>query len=101
MPARLSVLVLVALLLLGCGGSGRRLEVGVVEDAAKNGHPVSEMQRTAGSGFRAVVLSSVWTRGLTVPAPGERDALLAAATAARAAGVEPILAVYQLSSQTP
>ena len=101
MPARLSALVLVALLLLGCGGSRRQLEVGVVEDAAKNGHTATEMQRTSDSGFRAVVLSSLWTRGQTVPAPGERDALLAAATAARAAGVEPIIAVYQLSSQTP
>ena len=99
--ARLSALVLVALVLLGCGGSRRRLEVGVVEDAAKSGHPVTEMQRVADSGFRAVVLSSLWTRGQTVPAADERDALRAAATAARAAGVEPIIAVYQLSSQTP
>ncbi len=101
MPARLSALALVCLLLLGCGGSRGRLEVGVVEDAAKNGHPALEMQRAAGSGFRAVVLSSLWTRGRLVPAAADQDALLAAATAAKAAGVEPIVAVYQLSSQTP
>lgn len=100
-PARLSVLVLVALLLSGCGGSKRRLEVGVVEDAAKNGSAVAELQRTAGSGFRAVVLSSLWSHGQTVPAADERRALRAAASAAQAAGVEPIVAVYQLSSQTP
>lgn len=95
-------LVLALLLLAGCGGSKRHgLEVGVVEDAAKSGDPVAELQRTSDSGFRAVVLSSLWTRGERAPAPVEQSALLAATRAAKAAGVEPIVAVYQLSSQTP
>jgi hypothetical protein len=46
-------------------------------------------------------LSSLWSRGETAPTPAERAALLAATTAARRNGVEPIPAVYQLSSQTP
>lgn len=101
MRARLAALGLVALVVAGCGGSKPRLEVGVVEDAAKDGHPVAEMRRTAESGFHAVVLSSLWTRGATAPAPDELRALVAATTAARAAGVEPIVDVYQFSSQTP
>ncbi len=101
MRAGLPVLAFALVLLTGCGGSGRHLEVGVVEDAAKQGHPLAELQRTAASGFRAVVLSSLWSRGESAPAASERDALVAAATAARRTGIEPILAVYQLSSQTP
>ncbi len=98
---RATALVLLTLFLVGCGSSGRRLEVGVVEDAAKSGPPAAELRRTAESGFRAVVLSSVWTRGEAAPAAGERSALLAASRAAKAAGVEPIVAVYQFSSETP
>jgi hypothetical protein len=99
--ARLPAFALVALLLAGCGGSSRRLEVGVVEDAAKAGQSAAELRRTADSGFRAVVFSSLWSRGETSPAAAERDSLVAAARAAKGAGVEPILALYQLSSQTP
>jgi hypothetical protein len=98
---RSPAIVLVALALTGCGGSKPQLEVGVVEDAAKSGRPVAELQRTAASGFQAVVFSSLWSRGETAPVPAERRALLAATAAAKHAGVEPIVAVYQLSSQTP
>jgi hypothetical protein len=100
-PARLSSVALVALLLTGCGASGSRLEVGVVEDAAKSGSAVAELQRTSESGFGAVVLSSLWSRGQTAPVAAERAALLTATTVAKRVGVEPIIAVYQLSSQTP
>jgi hypothetical protein len=93
--------VLVVSVLAGCGGSAHHLEVGVVEDAAKSGHAVAELRRTAHSGFRAVVLSSVWVRDERSPAAAELDALRTATTAAKAAGVGPIAAVYQLSSQTP
>ena len=101
MIARLSALALVAGLLTGCGGSKPHLVVGVVEDAAKSGHPVAELQRTADSGFKAVALSSLWSRGERAPAAAELNALAGAATAAKNAGVDPIIAVYQLSSQTP
>ncbi len=101
-PARLSSLAVVAALLVtGCGASGPRFEVGVVEDAAKSGSAGAEMQRTVDSGFGAVVLSSLWSRGETAPTAAERAALLTATTAAKGSGVEPIVAVYQLSSQTP
>jgi hypothetical protein len=100
---RLSVLVLGLVVLVGCGSAKPkpRPEVGVVEDAAKSGNAVTELQRTADSGFRAVAFSSLWSRGETAPAPGELAALLAATRAAKDAGVDPIVAVYQLSSQTP
>jgi hypothetical protein len=102
MAARLSALVLAAVMLVACGGSKQpRLEVGVVEDAAKSGNAAAELRRTADSGFGAVVLSSLWSHGETAPAPADQSALLTATRAARAAGVEPIVAAYQLSSQTP
>jgi hypothetical protein len=101
-PARLSALLLVVFALVACGGSKTpKLVVGVVEDRAKSSDPVAELQRTADSGFHAVALSSTWSRGETAPAAAELSALLAATRAAKAAGVEPIVAVYQLSSQTP
>src|ERR1700751_2656990 len=99
--ARLSLLGVLILLTIGCGGSRHRLEVGVVEDAAKSGNAEAELRRTAGSGFHAVALSSLWTRGQRAPAAAEGTALVPATTAAENAGVEPIVAVYQLSSQTP
>jgi hypothetical protein len=73
----------------------------VVEDAAKTGQPLAELQRTAASGFQAVVLSSLWAHGETAPVTAERTALVTATGAARAEHVEPIVAVYQTSSQTP
>lgn len=99
-----AVLVVGALLLAaGCGsGPARRgLVVGVVEDAAKAGSPSAELRRSAGSGFRAVVFSSVWTRGARAPSAAELASLQAATRAAAAAGIRPIVAVYQFSSETP
>src|SRR5262249_42240052 len=86
-----------------CGRRRRRggVGVGVVEGGGKAGDPRAEMARTAASGFRAVVFSSIWTRGLRAPAPAELSLLRAATTAAAERKVRPILAVYQFSSQTP
>ncbi len=100
---RAPVVLATVLLVAGCGSGAKppRLTVGVVEDAAKSGDPRAELQRTAESGFDAVVLSSVWTRGERAPAPAELTALRAATEAAAAAHVRPIVAVYQFSSQTP
>jgi hypothetical protein len=101
MRRRHLALALVALLMTGCGSQPPRLTVGVVEDAAKNGDAQAELQRTAASGFHAVVLSSLWTRGERAPPAGELAALRAATEAAAAAKVCPIVALYQFSSQTP
>ena len=103
MLSRAVLVVVVLFLTAGCGsGSSRHaLVVGVVEDAAKTGSPRAELHRAAASGFRAVVFSSLWTRGARTPAPGEVGALRAATTAAAAEEIRPIVAVYQFSSQTP
>jgi hypothetical protein len=100
---RLALLVVLAALATGCGAGGKpsRLVVGAVEDAAKSGNTQAEMQRTAESGFRAVAFSSIWTRGLQAPAPGELAALLTATDAAAAHHIRPIVDLYQFSAQTP
>ncbi len=87
----------------GCGSSAGRpqLVVGVVEDRAKTGDAAAEMRLTVESGFHAVVLSSLWTRGAREPAPAELAALRTATSAAARRDVRPIVAVYQLSPQTP
>ena len=52
-----------------------------------------------GAGLRAIVLSAVWARGRTADA--DLPALRRAVAAATADGIQPVLAVYQLSSSTP
>jgi hypothetical protein len=51
------------------------------------------------AGFRAVVLSAVWSREAT--AAGDLPPLRRAVDAAAAEHVEPVLAVYELSANTP
>jgi hypothetical protein len=53
------------------------------------------------AGFRAVVLSSVWQRGLTAPPPEELRALRRAVEAAGRADIRPVVAVYQFGADTP
>ena len=57
------------------------------------------MQLAADSGFQAIALSAVWQRGAT--AEHDLPPLRRAVRAAKAAGIRPILAVYQFSSATP
>jgi hypothetical protein len=95
--------VLAAVLLAGCGGQHRQqpaLVVGAVEDAAKwSPDPALTMTETRDSGFGAVVLSAVWKRGAT--AENDLPPLRRAVRAAVAAGVQPLLTVYQTSGDTP
>jgi hypothetical protein len=101
-----------ALLAAGCGGSRhagtrhggapaqQKLLVGAVEDAAKwSPNPKATMALARDTGFRAVVLSAVWSRGDT--AAHDLPPLRRAVAGAGVAGVEPIVAVYQMSSSTP
>ena len=88
----------------GCGRSGSTpspLVVGAVEDAAKSGDPDAKMALARRAGYRAVVLSSVWSPPLEAPPPAELRALQGAAAAASAAGIRPIVAVYSFSAVTP
>ena len=66
-----------ALTLAGCGGgeSEPRFVVGAVEDAAKHGDPDAKMELARRAGYRAIVLSSVWTPPLTAPTATELAAL--------------------------
>jgi hypothetical protein len=99
--------MLLLLLLAGCGSKSTtqqphrpRLIVGAVEDAAKwSSNPDTTMAQTRESGFSAVVLSAVWQRGATVA--GDLPPLRRAVQAAVASGIDPLIAVYQTSANTP
>ena len=101
-PLALVVGVL-ALTAAGCGHSDSHpdLLVGAVEDAAKSGDPGAKMALAHRAGYRAIVLSAVWTPPLRAPPPAELQALQGAAAAAVAAGIRPIAAVYSFSAVTP
>ena len=53
------------------------------------------------AGFRAIVLSAVWTPPLEAPPAAELAALESAVIAAATNGIRPIVAVYSFSSVTP
>jgi hypothetical protein len=77
-----------------------KLVVGAVEDAAKwSSEPRAQMKLAHDAGFRAVALSAVWSQDGT-PAR-DLPPLRRAVDAAVAEDVEPVLAVYQLSGNTP
>jgi hypothetical protein len=101
MDKRLLILA-VALLAAGCGKGHAKptLVVGAVEDSAKwSPDPARTMTETRNSGFSAVILSAVWRRGAT--ADGDLPPLRRAVRAAVAAGVQPLLTIYQMSGNTP
>jgi hypothetical protein len=92
---RLTLVLLAVLALAGCGGGSHpSFVVGVVEDASR--WDPAAVAKTKAAGFRGDVLSAVWKPGAAVD-PG----LPPAARRLAAAGVEPLLAVYQFSSATP
>jgi hypothetical protein len=79
---------------------GLELTTTRLEDAAKWARdPGAQMQAAHDAGFRAVTLSALWEPG------GAADAALPplrrAVKAAVAKEIEPVLFVYQLSSNTP
>jgi hypothetical protein len=57
------------------------------------------MQLAAGAGLKTIVLSAVWKQGAS--AAGDLPPLRRAVRAATAEGIDPQLAVYQLSTSTP
>ena len=89
------------LVLAGCGGGGRHLVVGGVEDAAKWADPGGNMALARRAGFQVIVLSSVWTRTDRVPSAGEVYRLKTAIDSAQRVGIQPIVAVYSFSGDTP
>ena len=75
MSSRAAVLAFVTVLAVmaaGCGRSGEtpdRFVVGAVEDSAKNGPADAKMLLARQAGYRAIVLSAIWTPPLEAP-PG-------------------------------
>jgi hypothetical protein len=107
MSSRAALLALVTVLAAVVAGCGRSAEppstfvVGAVEDSAKSGSADSKMLLARQAGFRAIVLSSIWTPPLVAPPAAELAALETAVIAAATNGIRPIVAVYSFSSVTP
>jgi hypothetical protein len=102
--SQIAILVAAAGLLLlvaGCGGGRRHLVVGGVEDAAKWADPGGNMALARRAGFQVIVLSSVWTRGSKAPTAAEVYRLKTAIDVAQRDGIQPIVAVYSFSGDTP
>jgi hypothetical protein len=96
--ALLAALMLVAA--ADAGGSG--LTIGAVEDAAKWADPVAKMNLAHQAGFAAVRMTMQWSSGQVAPSSGELQNTRKAADAARAAGIEPIVSIYNTgSASTP
>src|SRR3954452_12860213 len=83
---------LVAVSAADAGGSG--MTIGAVEDAAKWGDPVAKMNLAHQAGFAAVRMTMQWSSGQVAPSSGELQNPRKAADAARAAGIEPIVSIY-------
>ena len=93
---------LLALMLVSAAAGGSGMTVGAVEDAAKWGDPVAKMGLAQRAGFGAVRMTMQWSSGQVAPSAGELQNTRNAASAARAAGIEPIVAIYNVgSSSTP
>lgn len=103
-PALAALVIALAAGAAGCGRPAATPDpfvVGAVEDAAKSGQAEAKMQLARQAGYRAIVLSAVWTPPLEAPPPAELKALEAATAAAATNGIRPIVAVYSFSSVTP
>ena len=98
-----TVLLALVLVLAGCGGGAKPhpVVIGAVEDAAKSGDAPAKMKLAQRAGFKAIALSSVWKPPLEAPEPDELEALRTAVTAAKAAGIRPVVAVYSFAADTP
>ncbi len=83
-------------------GGGAGMKIGAVEDAAKWGDPAAKMSLAKLAGFDTVRMTLQWSSGQTAPSAGELLNTQNAAAAARAAGIDPIIAIYNVgSSSTP
>jgi hypothetical protein len=93
-----TIAVLVALSLAGCGGDSAHdgFVVGAVDDAVRRPGPALDQLREAG--FGAVGVTSFWQPGLSAPTPEELRVLRD--VAARADGTRIFLSVYQPGSAT-
>jgi hypothetical protein len=78
------------------------LRVGAVEDAAKWSSPTAKMALAKQAGMGSVRMTAQWSSGLNAPSSPELATLRSAAGAAVAAGIQPIVSIYNVgSSSTP
>jgi hypothetical protein len=77
------------------------LVVGGVEDAAKWADPGGNMALAAQAGFRVIVLSSIWQRGLRAPSAADLAGIERAVIAGDQDGIRSIVAVYFFARDTP
>jgi hypothetical protein len=96
--AALAALVAALLVVSVASAGGPSMTIGAVEDAAKWGEPAAKMSLARQAGFAAVRMTMQWSSGQTTPSAGELQNTRNAADAARAAGIEPIVAVYNRGS---
>ncbi len=81
-------------LVSAAGAAGSGMTIGAVEDAAKWGDPGAKMELARNAAFGAVRMTMQWSSGQTAPVDGDLQNIRNAADAARLAGIEPIVAIY-------
>ena len=86
------------MLVSAASAGGSSMTIGAVEDAAKWSDPVAKMNLARNAGFAAVRMTMQWSSDQTAPSAGELQNTRSAADAARAAGIEPIVAIYNTGS---
>jgi hypothetical protein len=98
-----SAALLAALVLVSAASAGgSSMTIGAVEDAAKWGDAAAKMNLAHRAGFAAVRMTMQWSSGQFAPSAGELQNTRNAANAARAVGIEPIVAIYNTgSASTP
>ena len=100
--AGLAVLLATLMVVPAAAAGGSGMTIGAVEDAAKWGDPAAKMSLAREAGFGAVRMTMQWSSGQVAPSPGELQNIGNAADAARVAGIEPIVAIYNSgSASTP
>src|SRR5471032_1219313 len=97
---RALVIAAVALIAAPAAFAGPSLRVGGVEDAAIWGNPGQQMDLAKLAGFDSIRMTVQWTTGATAPSKGVMAKVQAAARAATARGIQPIIAIYNSSSSS-
>ena len=96
--AALAAVVATLMLVSAARAGGPGITIGAVEDAAKWGDPAAKMSLARQAGFAAVRMTMQWSSGQTAPSASELQNTRDAADVARAAGIEPIVAIYNTGS---
>lgn len=98
LPARITLVVAVALVAAPAAFGASPLNVGASEDAAIWGNASAKMSLAKNAGFGSIRMTAQWTTGLT--APTNLANLQRAASAAVADGIQPIVAIYDANAKS-